>query len=545
MYNEVHTVVSPADVDLTVETFTDPNAALYDGAVIGGPSADYPNFNWEYQDWRNVPDESGDHWYIHDWGQWSNASVVSPYATAWTNNGPNFPWGAQSLPTGAFFIGANGVYAKKKWAETKLPTPSFNFGRPWGDDRLLVDERNLACVESFDSGTQVLTVDSIPAGITTSTPVAIVGVDGVGIGSYIVAPYNGSATQLHITSGPLQYPVASDQYGRAYVAPIRFPNCPAIQGRVNVVAVAQGSSGISISVDRPIYLFTSGTENVQISGIAGIADGTYSATRLTATSFSIPGTLSTAWQSGGYVTSPDAVSYAWDDNGVKGDAVLLDYGFNQRDVGEHDRLAGQGACGLLCNPPGTAPRSAQATHGMPSIVSSLTITPVGLISTPCGQKVMAYTPNAETWGGGVVRGIPQISLDERYGIRWQGVVLQWMDDPLWQSLTSCNNQLEEDAGAACAHETGITYYPHRPVYEAMIDIPDGAPATWRDHIHILGISEIVAGTDGMVLTPPEAVGQDMTVAIPVSVYAAAQNCICANGGFKSIYTTQFNVICGS
>jgi hypothetical protein len=319
---------------------------------------------------------------------------------------------------------------------------------------------------------------------------------------------------------------------------------------VNVVGVAQGDDVIIISVDRAIYLFTSGTENVQIAGITGIASGSYAATRLTSTSFSIPGTLSTAWQSGGYVTSPGAASYAWDDNGVKGDAVLLDYGFNHRDVGEHDRLAGQGACGLLCNPPGSAPRSAQATHGMPSIVSSMTITPVGLISTPCGPKVMAYTPNAETWGGGVVRGIPQISSDEKYGIRWQGIVLQWMDDPLWQAPANCGEcTLEEDGGGCsldtCAAGSGSVYYPHRPVFEAMADIPDGAPTTLRDHIHILGLSAIAAGTDGVVLTPPEAVGIGMAVAVPASVYASAQGCVCANGRFKSIYTTQFTALCGS
>lgn len=556
-YAEQPSPSSPADANFTEAEWTDPEAVIYTGTVMGIPlQVGYDHaFEWDHQNWLSCITDSQTYRWVESWGAWSGVGGIPDAATAWTNAGPTFPFGAMTLPgPGPFFVGQAGVYVRMKWYESQIPAPGFNWGRPWGGDRLLIDETRVACIESASGSAVPYTVTLVSAfasSVADGTACAVTGVDGVPDGSYSVIRIDDTHYRL---TAALDYEVASTS--EAIIAPLRYPECPAIQGAPTVTSVETVGSTTVIGLSKRHYLFLTTSESVVISGLLGCTDlnGTQQATRIDNTHFSIPIVSANAWTSGGTVTSAGAPDARWDSRDSNGDFFTIDYTFDQRDWQEWERCTtDHAACALAPAPEGVEPRAAQASIGVNQSITGMTATQRQFWSNSCAPAGVYSSPNNEGFGDGVIAlDLPAIpGLDDRYGVRAQMLIIQWMQDLLWQQPHApCDlgtSDWQEDTGAGTYDTDGVKYYAQRPWVEARCTLPtrDGetAPSRWEDLIHVCSQVEADSTPVGKVVVPSDTIGETMSCWTPWETYALELACICQGHNFSVTYAEQQKIVC--
>ena len=165
-------VIVAGDTANSVAPWTDEAAAYANGDIVGAPLSYYnaslrgcgPCFDWEHVTWGAC--QGGDGFfatYPVAHGAWSGSppgdgaaydrggtdisdALMPPEATRWTENDTT-RW---SFPPGWWAILRGDVLYLQKWAQIKLPWKAHNFARPCGEDRLLMDETTVRCVQGAE-----------------------------------------------------------------------------------------------------------------------------------------------------------------------------------------------------------------------------------------------------------------------------------------------------------------------------------------------------------------------------------------------------------
>lgn len=381
---------------------TDPNAALYDGSIIGAPlPAGYQgtfDFNYINYQWcvaggslGNTCESGSDpsYFYIHGYGGYISATDagVPLNATQWTDNQM-----AAGLPGGAWMFynhnpswtgcGDNascynyapfGGCLAQKWAETKMGFPSQNFARPAGMDRFAFDETQVYGISATTNGTGLSTIgpgsqitlfiipDCANPALTSGSIGGLWGGSAVG-GFYELSGVSGGNV---VTLGALVYKVPSnwdsasgiyddltealDSDAAVIFGKLRWStgtlstDPPAILGRAGISAVAEYEGNPSISELTTDLLTTLGMP-ASANDSVDIYDKTMtllSGNQLVTRIDDSHFTVPvgpSTLAGAAWIMSHGAAAYQWNDQYSKGDYVYTDWTWAPRLICEAQRI---------------------------------------------------------------------------------------------------------------------------------------------------------------------------------------------------------------
>lgn len=262
---------------------TDNNALFYDGTIRGAPLTT-PGVDRGYFDFGHktvkvcCSDTDNVGTYVFAYGAFAgevNAEdptdgVIPKCATEWTENynrsgvieiggvascggvpygcSDGFPHGPSmgypnllapfpcnyspgALPPGAWrFYLPGGVLYGQEWAEIKIPRRSYNFDRPCGDDKFLMDETTVRCVKA-GSTMGSMQIDSLTA-INSGDQVWVCGVGGVKDGVYTATKTGSTTYSIAGYVDPKPF-VSNRNCGTGIIGKLRFPTAPACAGLYN------------------------------------------------------------------------------------------------------------------------------------------------------------------------------------------------------------------------------------------------------------------------------------------------------------------------
>jgi hypothetical protein len=197
-------------------------------------------------------------------------------ATQWTENwqdplyssGPLTPG---QLPPGAWAFFTQDYMMLQKWAEIKVHRPSYNFARPCGIDKWMLDETKVTCVESSDGSTPPVLTLFADVGLVADDLVYVCGVTGPPSVPDGVYKITGSGTSVTLTT-----------------------DCT----MRSIFSATQSGPNVDIVMTDPMATINTG-DSVDFVGVDGLGAG-LSVTVTDSTHFSVPGTLSGAYSAGGY-----------------------------------------------------------------------------------------------------------------------------------------------------------------------------------------------------------------------------------------------------
>ena len=239
---------------------------LHDGSIIGKPNITgsmnrINNWNpyhevWDY-DACSITYGSP-YWYIKGYGELNTGQYGIPLtSTQWTNK-----YDAQYFPFYAANFNVGYMGYKQKWAEVKQVWPSWDFNRPYGQDRYTIDETAVSCDTDFTTtiGDAILytfndghTIDYLNPLIAPSTNDIWGGTDVNGFYNITAISGDGVGTPYSLTTGSLVLPLPSG-FSESFCR-LKYPNCPAF-GTTPITVTSNGTSSV-ISFN---------SENVQYSG---------------------------------------------------------------------------------------------------------------------------------------------------------------------------------------------------------------------------------------------------------------------------------------
>jgi hypothetical protein len=512
--------------------------------------------------------------YIWGYGEWLQDAIsrtgaqLPQCATQWTNNAD-----AMRFPAYAFLIqGDKQLYAVpggfpgpssdgfaafrgdavwgQKCMEIGELWPSQNFFRPAGADRFAFDESLVYC---FDGTTLTDSSGTVQSGLTKT---------GIWGGQSASGFYDGFTTDgsgvvtlgTKILDVPAAWTSASGDFAYAF-GQLRYPTAPAILGRDHITSLTDNHDGtVTIqldvaedwlltgdAIDTCSTAITYDSNGNRVSETMSVVASNKTVTRIDATHFKITASLASLAGSV-YIVAHGGPAWEWDDNGRKGDFVMLDWTFDYRTPGEIARLTGAVDCsgGSIALSPTTA-----GYLGFSAFNQVQHQLATGLPFKPCCEMVIAITPNGETWTNGIVLPFPAtFNFDDRYGARWQMEIEQAMTDLLWQAPhTPCSGSvptditdtaptgvvMEMDDGTCKASyftysESGSsTYhfvYAHAPLVEARITVPNygGNSETDTAPPSPTGIGYTSPVTSSSGVQPPGMIGYDPTTGNPVGAW---------------------------
>jgi hypothetical protein len=199
-----------AEVPNLLDSNTSPTTeqlALYDGSIKGSPlpAGSLGHFDFDHVTYGQCTGENGSKtWYPTYYGAMSGDGAVdisdgfvTPCATQWTDQlqaSASRPGGWCEYTAGAY----GNVLIVQKWAEIQIRRPGMDFGRPWGVDRLAVDQTTITCpgftgslrwptapavagrnaVVAVSNTTPIVVTVAEPTGLSTGDVVSIAGVTG-------------------------------------------------------------------------------------------------------------------------------------------------------------------------------------------------------------------------------------------------------------------------------------------------------------------------------------------------------------------------------
>lgn len=506
---------------------TDPGVGIYDGSIIGAPSAhladkifDYGQLVWSHDCFDSLGNQ---YWAVVGYGQWCPAELflrdnagtpIGTRVTHWTN-----AYEEMAVPAGAFygrtffpsaqssgdFVWDDRVWAIK-YAEIGDVWTSQDFSRPWGWDKFSLDQQfagptnSVWCFSSIAGNVVSLRrYDGNGALPVPFTPGDIVG--GPCVGGFFVCAAVGApgADGPTVTLGQKVYDVPGgwpgpfldgSDAGGAF-GKLKFPGAPGMifsgadGGRVRVT-VTNGTT-VTPAVSQPcLSLGAAGPETVRFfdANMAPVAVTTLA--RVNDDQFTAGADVSGAvWMTPENFYDGSPWNYSRTDSEPKGDFVHLEWIWDTRTAGEALRLSGVTDCngaplgnvpyvdadGQLRNPDGTA------NFAFKNFVQ----TQECLGYTPCAPRVAGFSPNGETFSDGVIFPFNFQTVDFRYNgnNNWQGRIVWTMGDLISDAIGAPHQPCGHTdpwtaANGDCSDMTN--HYRNLPIVECRMDVPAGFPS---------------------------------------------------------------------
>lgn len=427
----------------------------YSGDILGAPNpAGYGrHYDFRHIVWQADCNEDGS---IQGNCQISlgmlGASPLPATATKWTDKGTDEgpqmrgPGGWMTCFHAAQYSDAedsvmDGVLMQK-WAETIMEWPHVNYARPCGRDRYLFNEEAIACIVGF----------SAPDLEIEDTPLS--GPTEFEVGDIIAI--NTEVYQVATKSDAQNYTVGSKLYDLLIscdgASKLRFPAARGICGELVVVSATQDGGNVIIVTDRSHWLKRNGTSSdvVNFSGVAGLGSG-LTATVTNDTTFTVPGTLSGSYTSGGTVSQTGAQT-AWDTTCPRKTYFTREWQSRFREYDPED--------------PEDVNYTVTETQRSYSSTS---------IASPYAVIVSPNADDAPTRG--VRYDFGDIDHDQCFGESWHMDVVQAMADPYWQAdHVPCAHGGGEWSQASEPCGDDANHYDYPPLVEGVLDLPTGAPA---------------------------------------------------------------------
>ena len=533
---------------------------FFDGSVVGAPLVIGGNIAYGLDNWWDATQEvlaecDDGTSYLNLYGRWrTDESVGLPGAcTQWTHQMDSkyaLPGAAMAgSPHTSFDSGggnlilANRPPLLQKFAVQKPPLPAQGFFGPAAMRRFDFDEANMFCIESGtlnENGTASLVLND---GSRESTGQGAGTPPTLAAGLYIVAdesgdlngvwnvPAQSGSWTINLTSKKWPLP---DGYTRApnettldftgAFGPLKWPTAWCIGGRVPVMGAVQSGGNVILqivarSLSGDARCLQTG-DVVDLTAVPGL-DANLTATKIDETHFSVPGTLSSGYTSGGWMTANGAPDWKFWDARPQGNFYIFEWYQQWRDYKERDAAIGQytgclGAdvdcdCGGI-EPGGTAIRPNQEAHGMGQQVYEFNVHYLNVRPlSPCGGSVVCISPNGETWPNGYTFPFPGASdtlpdTGMYIGRLWQAAPLLMQYNTatggyaeLWSQRPArpCNNVGEDDKNeplpldvgkwadddaGTCADDAEdnaghpIYYFPDLKMVEPVQAVPSGGAA---------------------------------------------------------------------
>ena len=467
--DEVPGAIAP--VIITQEDYTDPDAAIYGGTIVGSPLplGFDSHFSWHHTTWKNCEIEAGQlAWYPYSYGAYSSRiqeyapdhtdSVVPRAATHWTENrAPLLDHSELSAGAWVWNIANYGLFAQK-WVEALLPWPSINLNRPCGVDRGILDSSASECVESLSAEGDLI----LSSGVQISTNDicfyngSIYKVTKLGEGEYrLNEPLCVAPSWINSTAAPQPPPEEK-------LCKLRWFFAKPVCRSVSVTAAIDNHDGtVTIMTDRDVYLMGTAEEKLTFTGVAGLVADTAVHSVVDLREFKVSGSLSGYYTEGG--TLGDAALDKWNDDNPKRDFIVRVWD----DTG-------------------------------------LTETSDCMMPKPCCPSVMAFLPSGspEIWVNNNAKTyemtVPNMSICENH--RWCADFLQVIPDPFWSEppAPACvdpeiglcvrwyedgSSHADDDTYGMCREDytmlvqpwCEVKYFPKRPHVEPILALPEGAP----------------------------------------------------------------------
>jgi hypothetical protein len=578
-------------------TNVDPNSFLYDGSILGEPMpAGYQGFfDFRWEDWENngVIDGLID-FEIFGWGAANQALFGLPLnATQWTNvqEGMQFPGGGWIFYNLNPSVAANGdcfgpgancpapgpVLVAQKWAETKVPLPSQNFFRPAGNDRFAFDETQVYAINSVTGsgpGAIINLVDTIHcSGADISDVSGLWGPFQNTDGNWYFWGVTGGGSSVTLNAPvyllPSNWVSASDDGNAADPSNIfcfgklrwstgnPATDPPPILGRAGVTAVAEYSGSPTVTqittdaIPTLGMIVTSGEfDHIDIyDKTMTLLASNAQVTRLDDSDFTVPVALAII-QNAAWIQSHGAPAYYWDDQFPKGDYVYTTWTYWPRGLYEPTRINGVffDCNGQVCgdsNTTGCDCSSITCETAAANVLSDFSQEAGCVPFNPCNPAVLCISPNGEAFPNGVTHGFATITLDEEYGSGWQAEFQQAMTDLLYQTphvpaSNPCESETlawTEDNGTCEADTDTQMFFPHRPLVEARLTLPDGAPAL-PSGITIGWVSPVTDPSSPDALFPAPSNGPSLGGTVPWTTIDSECACIQGGGRFADVYENQ-------
>lgn len=505
--------------------------ALYTGTVTTAtgaplPAGYYEVWDYDHEVWNRRECSIGD----YRLGRASLGSFNPVYlprnAPRWTPDG----WFAEDFILDwpcAFIYQGNQFCFMQKFVETLIPRPSYNFARPYGADRFVLDEAHMFCVFAFTAGVVFLdTLDGLPATDVTGDFAAgdIVGGTRIG-GFYEVASVSGG----NVTLGALKYPVpmgwntpsgdGATCFGKLKYYKTTGPAClpPGFGGILPVLnaTYASGPNLTTFTVAASPYIMTGDKVDVAAFGLS-ILGTAVTLTRTNDTTFTASGDYSAAKMlvpNKLFDNSRSGQEYFYANDTSKGDFVW-------REWNEENE-----AWTVL---------SSSATQGCLKFVQ-------------CTPSVVGGSPNevSADFENASIHAFPTINN----GRLWLGQCEQQMVDPLYQTphspcdLAGGASWLSDDGTCHVDDMTHI-YYRFPPVVEARVSLPTNCGA---DEAHTPPALPLAIDLAAYVLPPGHAVLDTSPTSVghlpelllnplsPWELYERQLGCVCADGRFALDY----------
>jgi hypothetical protein len=439
------------------------------------------------------------------------------------------------LPTSGII--PNGLVAVK-YAEIIDVWPSQNFARPAGNDKFIFDELKVYGCYDFDGSkfTPYAWVGDVLVAVTSGVDTSGIW-GGSAVGGFGTITFDG--TYIHFTRTmnlPTGWQSASGDTDSGF-GKLRYPGCPAILGRDSVTAIADSMGHQPASGSwTPTYRFgsnqvnyglgiSSPTESLDFYDINMSLIATQTATRVSDTVFTTTAPVASAEF---VMVHGNPAQWYVNDTSTKGDFATLEWLWDWRTNGEYGRLAGETDCD------GSHPSGPGAENYE---FASFTASAQCLPFNACTPKVCYFGFDEEDFKNAVFVPMPDdFVIDERYGSRWQGMVVPVMTDIFWarpHRPFSVNDPIfgptpfdpgtpypfvwTEDNGSCqiSTGEDGIIYYAHEPQVECRLALPGNygpmqnqTPPEPPSDTETLGFISPVTNADGQ--QPPNAPGIDVS-----------------------------------
>lgn len=579
----------------------------YDGSVIGKPlPAGYqgwwsPDFaNWAYCNYTDP--ESGQICYvkyIESWGATSQGTPT-PSATQWLNaydssqffqgafSGNGYEWTTPAScneDVTAIQLTGDPWYWAVRYAEKIIQKNSINYARPCGEDRLVIKEGTNSCIDSYDSGSKIINAD------TSGTPFAFAHGDlcfvcGTGEldGLWTVDNVNPDdmwvltldtllAPQSQFASVPIP------DCGSGVVGGIAYPSASGICGRTGILS-ASYSNPVTCTLSDTTYLLT-GDMVVVSASVGSNINGIWKVQVIDTSNIILSGSMGSGsgilpYTGSGQIYSLGAIDWQWNDNSPKGAFSSLQWAYNFRDVGEYTRLfnfctggilpascdSGSCTCGAV---PASNPRAFLFNYGLSNTIASITCSQNCYMvqnssSCPINNTIAYFSPIDEKFsvqsGSVVSLGWQWAKMDTQYSSLWQGLIKQYVQDPLFVAppcicgespitpgVYDCSGiQLVQDDGTCHTDTEGVEYYPLPPLVEAECSPANTGNSAYTNIVGCLTVAQMQSSMSGSVCGPPNnnnaynVILEDTIAIIPyVTYWQNMVGCVCDSGVFGNTY----------
>jgi hypothetical protein len=512
--------------DTTNTIASGPQVHMVDGSILGQfESAGYQNnFSFQFEIWKgcyyNNDYGCGLDWLYQNYGSWltdfnaASGAQLPLNCTQWTNSYEviDKPPGAcvmyaSDIVNDAFCNNAvserNGALWLYKFAVIAEKWQSQNYARPGGNDRFLIDETQVYCVAS-GSGTSFVVTDLAGDTLTGAIPGIGTGLwGGPAVGGWWSGCGCDDSGNVTLGTLALHVPAGWDspsKDGATVFAPLRFPTCPSLLGRVAVTTAPPISRVITFTWQdaQPQFgMAPSGTESVTIYDRGMNVLGTETATRTADGTFTV--TTSTDYSTAVWVMIAGSPAWYFNSNYPRGNFLTLEWLEDTRTNGQAGDHAETRDCAEQANydawvaggsvgdepsdalpPPADTPTLAWPPGGPYTSVNSgfasFTQTQHCLPDITCAPRVICFTPNGETFANGVTVAMPDtFTMDERYGSYWYGKVQTTMTEMFYQQPhvpcgTDPTDWVQDDGSCNLAGDPPATY-GCPPLAEAEAQFP--------------------------------------------------------------------------